>query len=119
EVGQSARIAGQKGPTGRVAFVAVQAQADMCNFAVKDRFPNRERGLRASAVLRVQVLNQPEKQRLTIPEAALLEDQEPPVVIVAEEVTTAKDAEGKEEKRGQARQLQAVLGIRDREQHRV
>jgi len=119
EVGQPARIAGQKGPPGRVTFVAVQAQADTGNFAVKVRFRNRERGLRASAVLRIQVLTQPEKERLTIPEAALLEDQEPPVVIVVEEVTTEKDAEGKEEKRGKARQLRAVLGIRDREQHRV
>lgn len=119
EVGQPARVAGHKGPPGRVAFVAVQAQADTGNFAVKVRFPNRELGLRASAVLRVQALTQPEKKRLTIPEAALLEDQEPPAVVVAGEVTRAKDAEGKEEKRGKARQLRAVLGVRDRERHRV
>jgi len=119
EVGQPARLVGHKGPPGRVSFVAVQAQSDTGNFAVKVRFPNRDLALRANAVLRVQVRTQPEKERLTIPEDALLEDQDPPVVVVVEEITTEKNDEGKEEKHGKARQLEAVLGIRNREQHRL
>jgi membrane fusion protein, multidrug efflux system len=104
--------------TGKVAFIAVQAQPETGNFFVKARFPNREAKLRANGVVRVHVLTQPESKRLTIPEAALYEDQVPPTVIVADDVEIKKNAEGKEEKFAKARKLHAVIGVRDRE-HRV
>jgi len=106
-------------PVGEVAFIAVQAQADTGNFLAKVRFPNPELRLRANMVVRVQVLTQPEKERLTIPEAALMEDQNQPFVVVVEDVKTEKDKEGHEQKHGEARKLRAILGVRDREKHLV
>jgi hypothetical protein len=47
------------------------------------------------------------------------EDQDPPAVVVVEGVEKKKDDAGKEETVGKARVLQAVLGVRDRGQHRV
>jgi membrane fusion protein (multidrug efflux system) len=104
--------------TGKVAFIAVQAQPETGNFFVKVRFPNSDARLRANAVVRVHVLTQPESKRLTVPEAAVHEDQDPPTVIVADDVETKKNAEGKEEKFAKAKILHAVIGVRDRE-HRV
>jgi RND family efflux transporter MFP subunit len=118
-LGQPARAAGAKTAAGKVTFIAVQAQPETGNFAVKVRFPNRDLSLRANAVLRVEILTQPEKERLTIPEAALLEDQEPPLVVVAAGVAAKKNDEGKEDKVGKARRLRPVLGVRDRRQHLV
>src|SRR5262249_15053614 len=104
---------------GKLVFLAEQAQPDTGNFYVKVRFPNRELRLRANSVVRVEVLTEPEKKRLTIPEAALQEDQDPPIVIVAADVKTEKDSAGKEEKIAKARKLQAILGVRDRDRHVV
>ncbi|MBI3407478.1 MAG: efflux RND transporter periplasmic adaptor subunit [Planctomycetes bacterium] len=106
-------------PQGNLVFLAEQAQADTGNFFVKVRFPNRELRLRANTVVRVEVVTQPEKKRLTIPEAALQEDQDPPIVIVAADVKSEKDSAGKEEKTAKARKLQAILGVRDRNRHVV
>src|SRR5205814_2310770 len=83
--------------------------AETGNFVVKVRFPNQDAKLRANTVVRVQVMTQPEKKRLTIPVAALYEDQEPPMVIVAEDVTAKKNAEGKEEKFAKAKKLRALV----------
>jgi len=105
-------------PSGKVVFIAVQAQAETGNFAVKVRFPNPAGQLRANAIFPVQVQTEPEKQRLTIPEAALMEDQTPPAVVVIQE-ETRKNKKGEEEKIWKARKLQAVLGVRDRSQHVV
>jgi RND family efflux transporter MFP subunit len=128
-VGQPAEIVNGDGhaagdahaPVGKVVFVAVQAQADTGNFAVKVRFPNRSwRGLRANTVVHVRVETQEPRPRLTIREAALMEDQQPPAVIVVEDVETKKDEETeKEEKVGKARKLQAVIGVRDRHEQIV
>jgi RND family efflux transporter MFP subunit len=126
KLNQEARIAAKEEPSnktpssskGKITFIAVQALPETGNFAVKVRFPNRELKLRANTVLRVQVLIQPEKKRLTIPEAALLEDQVPPRVIVVQEVKSVKNAEGKEEKVGKARKLRVVTGVRDRNQEK-
>jgi membrane fusion protein, multidrug efflux system len=105
-------------PSGKVVFIAVQAQAETGNFAVKVRFPNPAGQLRANAIFPVQVQTEPEKQRLTIPEAALMEDQTPPAVVVIQE-ETRKNKKGEDEKIWKARKLQAVLGVRDRSQHVV
>ncbi len=102
-----------------MVFIAVQAQADTGNFLAKVRFPNPDLRLRANMVVRVQVLTQPEEERLTIPEAAVMEDLNQPFVVVVEDVKTEKDKEGHDQKLGEARKLQAVLGIRDREKHLV
>jgi len=101
-------------PQGKVVFIAVQAQADTGNFAVKVRFPNPDLKIRSNTVASVQVQIKPEQERLTIPETGLLEDQDPPAVILVENVETKKNAEGKEEKVGKARKLQAKVGVRDR-----
>jgi RND family efflux transporter MFP subunit len=117
---QAARVVGTKDAAdGKVVFVAPQAQPETGNFAVKVRFPNKGLGMLANTVVRVQVQTEPEKERLTIPEAALLEDQDPPTVIVLDKLETKKNKEDKEEKVGVARRLQATVGVRDREWHVV
>jgi RND family efflux transporter MFP subunit len=111
------------GPTnGKVVFLAPVAQTDTGNFAVKVRFPNKDGRLLANTVIRVQAETQPEKERLTIPEAALLEDQDPPAVVVVDKLETKKvmdEGEEKEQKFGVARKLLATVGVRDREWHVV
>jgi len=100
-------------PAGQVVFIAVQGQAEG-SFAVKARFPNRDFGLRANALVALQVLTQSKKDVLSLPTRALSADQVPPgVILVAEE----KDKEGKS--RFKARRLQAIVGIRDRSQDLV
>jgi multidrug efflux pump subunit AcrA (membrane-fusion protein) len=122
QLSQAARIGGfEKNPAqsaanadGKVAFIADQAEAESGLLAVKVRFPNRDLKMRANAVVRIRVLTQPGKACWAIPEAALMEDQEPPSIIVVEDVETKKNADGKEEETAKARRLQAVIGVRDR-----
>jgi membrane fusion protein (multidrug efflux system) len=101
------------GKTGKIEFIAEQAEMDTGNLAVKVRFPNKEFKLRASTTLRLYVLTQEKACTLTIPMTALLEDQDPPSVIVVDDFKIAKK-EGKDIKVGKARKLQVILGIRDR-----
>jgi multidrug efflux pump subunit AcrA (membrane-fusion protein) len=122
QLGQSARIGGidkdsahpAADAEGRLAFIADQAEAESGLLAVKVRFLNRDLKMRANAVVRIRVLTQPGKACWAIPEAALMEDQEPPSIIVVEDVETKKNADGKEEETGKAKRLQAVIGVRDR-----
>jgi RND family efflux transporter MFP subunit len=100
--------------TGKIVYIALQAYAETGNYAVKVRFPNPDLRLRANAVLAVEVQTQPEKERLTIQDTALMEDQDPPGVIVFQDLKVEKTKEGKEEKRGKARLLKAIVGVRDR-----
>jgi RND family efflux transporter MFP subunit len=127
-IGQSARIGGfekqsafpiSADPEGKVEFIADQAEPETGNMAVKVRFPNKDARLRANTTLRVRVLTKPGKECLAIPEAALTEDQDPPSVVVVEDVETKKNEEGKDEQVGKARRLQAIVGIRDRVLHQV
>jgi hypothetical protein len=104
---------------GQVVFLADQAEPETGNFAVKLRFANKEARLRANRVLRVRVLCQPGKECLSLPEAAIQEDEVTPTVVVVVDVKTVKNAEGKEETRGEARRLPVVLGLRDRRTHQV
>lgn len=106
-------------PTGKVAFIAIQAQPDTGNFAVKVRFPNKSLELRANTVVRVQVMTQPEEPRLTIPDSALMEDTDPPGVVVIEDLKEVKNKDGKPEERGKARKLRVKIGVRDPQGHRV
>lgn len=100
---------------GMVAFVGVQAQAETGNVPVKVRFPNPQLRLRANTIVRIHVLTRPVKERLTIPEAALMEDLEIPSVLVVDDLKTEKDDHGEEKQLGKAHRLQAEIGIRDRE----
>jgi hypothetical protein len=116
-VGDTARgSAGEPGADaeGTIAFIAAQAEAESGLFAVKVRFPNRDLKLRANAVVRLRVLTRPGRACWAVPESALIEDQDPPGVVVVEEVEVKKNADGKEEQTGKARRLRAVLGVRDR-----
>lgn len=106
-------------PTGKVAFIAVQAQPETGNFAVKVRFPNMSLEFRANTVVRVQVQTQPEEPRLTIPDSALLEDMDPPGVVVVEDLKEVTNKDGKVEERGKARKLRVKIGVRDQHDHRV
>jgi membrane fusion protein (multidrug efflux system) len=123
-IGQKARIIVPKDspsmPAGKIEFIAVQAQPDTGSFAVKARFPNPDLRLRGGSILRIEALTSPEKPRVTIPESALLEDQEPPAVVIVKDLHVEKNAEtGKEEKIGTARKVRARIGIRNREWHVV
>jgi multidrug efflux system membrane fusion protein len=106
-------------PMGKVVFIAVQAQPETGNFAVKVRFPNPSLDLRANTVLRVQVQTKEEQARLTIPESALMEDTDPPMVVVVEDLKPVKNKDGKDEERGKARKLRAKIGVRDPNEKRV
>ncbi|MGH9677465.1 MAG: efflux RND transporter periplasmic adaptor subunit, partial [Candidatus Acidiferrum sp.] len=106
-------------PTGKVVYIAVQAQAETGNFPVKIRFLNPDLRLRANAVVRVDVLTDQERERLSIREIVLQEDQDPPSVIVVEDVETKKHDAGQEEKIGKAKKLIARIGVRDRDKQRV
>jgi RND family efflux transporter MFP subunit len=124
--GQPARIgavdeppSGASNVEGKVAFIANQAEIDTGNFAVKLRFPNEHLGLRANMMLRVRVLTTPGKACLTLPESALLEDQDPPGVIVVDDYKVVKTKEGKDVETGTARKLRVKIGIRDRGLHLV
>jgi RND family efflux transporter MFP subunit len=119
--GQRARLAVAQGPEKRkrpsdgvVVFVGPQGQPDTGNVPVKVRFPN-VCDMRANTVLRVEVETQPETDRLVIPESALREDEDRPSVLVAVDVKTEKDDKGAEERRGKAKKLLVVPGVRARD----
>jgi RND family efflux transporter MFP subunit len=123
ELGQPAHVGSVDGtaggpttadPEGKVVFIADQAEAETGLFAVKVRFPNGDLKLRSSSVARVRILTKPGKACWAIPESALLEDQDPPSIVVVEDVEVKKNAEGKDEQIGKARRLQAKIGMRDR-----
>jgi RND family efflux transporter MFP subunit len=104
---------------GRIEYIAEQAEPETGNIAVKVRLSNQEAHLRANRVLRIRVLTQPTRECLSLPEAAVMEDEEPPSVVIVEDVKTGKNDEGKEETTGVARRLQVELGVRDRTLHQV
>jgi membrane fusion protein, multidrug efflux system len=104
--------------TGKIVFIADQAEVDSGNFAVKARFPNTRLKLPGYVTLRAQVLTTPGKAALTLPESAVMEDQDPPAVIVVEDEKVEKKGE-KETQTGTARKLQLRVGIRDRILHLV
>ena len=103
---------------GRIVFIADQAQAETGTIAIKARFPNQYRKLRGNTLVRAQVLTDKKSRCFTIPEAALLEDQEEPAVLVVE-TEKKKDKEGEEKEEHHVHKYQVKLGLRDRESHRV
>jgi RND family efflux transporter MFP subunit len=119
---QSAALgtSGNEGPEGEIIFISPIAEADTSLFAVKVRFPNRaqffwQREWRANTAVKVQVSTQSRSKTWVVPVDALMEDQEPPAVIVIEDLKTEKNKEGKEEKIGKAQILAAEVGLRDHE----
>ncbi len=105
--------------TGQIEYIAEQAEPETGNFAVKVRFNNKEAHLRANRVMRLRVLTQPGRECLSLPEAAVSEDQEVPTVVIVEGIKVEKNEDGKEETVGTARRLQVTLGVRDRLLHQV
>jgi multidrug efflux pump subunit AcrA (membrane-fusion protein) len=120
KVGQEARLseAGEEGDKkenlGRVVFIGPGAQPETGTIAVKVRFPNRSLGLRANTLHSLRVLTESKKDCLSLPESAVMEDQDPPAVLVAE---PGKNAKGEVEYK--AKKYLAVLGLRDDKEHRV
>jgi RND family efflux transporter MFP subunit len=92
QVGMKAQVGGLdkdasgegSGTEGAVAFIAEQAEPDTGNFAVKVQFPNKDARLPVNAVVQVRVQTKPEKECFAIPEAALMEDSDPPTVVIVE-----------------------------------
>jgi membrane fusion protein (multidrug efflux system) len=127
QVGQSARIGGVDrdpadagaDPEGKVEFIADQAEVESGLIAVKVRFPNGDLKLRANTVTRLRVLTKPDKACWAIPEAALMEDSDPPSVVVVEDKEEKPLPNGKVEETGKARRLRAIIGIRDRVKKQV
>jgi multidrug efflux pump subunit AcrA (membrane-fusion protein) len=104
---------------GKVIYIADQAEPETGNFAVKVRFANKEAHLRSNRVLRIRVQTQPTRECLALPESAMMEDEDPPTVVIVENVQTKKNEDGKEETTGVARRLQVELSLRDRTLHLV
>ena len=112
----------RSGPKGRLVMIADRADPDTGNFAVKVRFSNSgppSEKLRPNTALRVRILTGSSTTRsadepvLSIPESALLEDTDPPNVVIVE-TEVKKNKEGKEETVVTARRLQATIGLRSR-----
>ena len=125
-IGQPAKSGGVDGEAspapeaeGRIEYIADQAEPETGNLALKVRLSNKDAHLRANSVLRIRVLTKPARECLSLPEAAVMEDEDPPTVVLVENVKTATNAEGKEETTGVARRLQVELGVRDRSLHQV
>jgi multidrug efflux system membrane fusion protein len=125
-VGQNAKLiakdqstAGKGSPMGAITYIGLQAQTETGNFLIKARFPNTDLHFRANQVVRLDVETQKKKQRLVIKDSALMEDHDPPFVVIAQEVRTKKNKDDQEEKTGTARRVYAFLGVRDREHRTV
>jgi RND family efflux transporter MFP subunit len=96
---------------GRIVFISEQAQVETGTVAIKARFPNQNRKLRANVLLRVQVLTAKESNCTTIPASALLEDQEETAVLVVE-TEKKKNKKGEEEEEHHVHKLQVKTGLR-------
>ncbi len=122
QVGQPARIGGLDrdpadtgtDPEGTVTFIADQAELESGLIAVKVRLANRDLKLRANTVTRLRVLTKPDKACWAIPEAALMEDSDPPTVVVVEDKEEKPLPNDKTEETGKAHRLRAIIGVRDR-----
>jgi multidrug efflux pump subunit AcrA (membrane-fusion protein) len=102
---------------GQVEYIAEQAEPETGNFAVKVRFSNAEAHLRANRVIRFRVETKPTRECLSIPETALQESEEPPTVVVVDQIKIVKDKDtGKEDTVGVAHRVEVVLGVRNKGQ---
>jgi RND family efflux transporter MFP subunit len=113
---------GEVAAAGEIAYIADQAEPETGNIAVKVRLDNKMLHLRANRVLHVTILTRPydpDSEMLTLPVSAIMEDEEPPTVVIVEDEKMETNAEGKEETRGTARRLQVKLGVRDSRKKQV
>jgi multidrug resistance efflux pump len=110
------------GPTGKIKFIADRADPDTGNFAVKVRFENSAKPayrLRPNMPVRIRVITGMSSNP-SIRESAVLEDTDPPTVVIVEAIEVKKDKEGKEETFGKARRVQVKkIGLRDRVQGQI
>jgi RND family efflux transporter MFP subunit len=99
---------------GRVVFLADQAESDTGCFAMKVRFANKGPApLRAGAVVRLRVLTANDNDHFAVKESALMDDQDPPGVIVVDDPKIEKNKEGDDEVvAGTARRLRAEVVLR-------
>jgi RND family efflux transporter MFP subunit len=104
-----------KKPSGTVVFIASQADPETGNLPVKMRFPNKKLQLQANQVVRLEVETQPEKKRTVIRQLALMEDQDPPAVLVIfnKEKEAKKDDKGETYYAYKCHKLEAEVGIRE------
>ena len=101
--------------TGEIVSIPNKADPETGNFAVKVRLDNNMANpLRANRVLHLLVTTRPAEELLSLPVAAIMDDEDPPTVIIVEDVKTEKNADGKEETHGVAKRLPVKLGVRDR-----
>jgi RND family efflux transporter MFP subunit len=101
---------------GRLVFLGVTAFPDTGNFPVKVRFKNEDLEYKVGTIMHVLVQTKPKVKRCVVPDEAIMEDQNPPAVIIVENIET-REKEGKKEQFGKARKLNATLGVRDRAKH--
>ncbi len=101
-------------PEGKVVFIGRQAQSATGSFEVKVRFPNQELKLSANTLVQILVRTTAPQERLVVPTDALMEDQEPPGVII---VPTLRNED--KEKVGKVRVLQAKVGVYNRQRRLV
>ena len=99
---------------GEIAFIAEQAEPETGNYAVKARFSNKEAHLRANRVVRICVLTKPGRECVSLPIAAVQEDEEKPTVVIVLEEKRKNEKTGEEETVFVARRLEVELGVRDR-----
>jgi RND family efflux transporter MFP subunit len=109
--GQTAHLKEDDDAEGTVEYIAPIALAETGNFAVKVRFTNPELRLRVNMVIRIEVQTEAATERFAVPVSALLEDQDPPAVIVVAE-NTVTNADGEPETILVARKLWAEVGVR-------
>jgi RND family efflux transporter MFP subunit len=98
---------------GHIVFVADRAEVSAGNFAVKARFPNACPGIHGNVTYKAHVQIAKPRPALTLPESAIMEDEESPRVIVVTGSKLEMNKTGKEIETGQAHKLRVKLGIRD------
>ena len=113
---------------GAVAYVSDKAEPESGCFVVEVCFPNNSPHphLRGGVVQRVRVQTRDGDQvgkllgadGVVLQEDWLIEDHDPPTVIVVDKIETKKDDEGKPMEVGTAKRMSAVVVVHDRE-HKV
>jgi membrane fusion protein (multidrug efflux system) len=103
--------------SGEIVLIDARAEPETGNFAVKIRLDNKSAHLRANRVLHVGILTQPGAEHLSLPVSAVMEDEDPPTVVIVE--TKKEIKEGKEEETFIAHRVRVTLGVRDRKLKQV
>ncbi|HVS38056.1 MAG TPA: efflux RND transporter periplasmic adaptor subunit, partial [Gemmataceae bacterium] len=109
---------------GSVVYVSDKAEPESGCFVVKVRFHNSSPHphLRGDIVQRVRVQTRTSEQAadllgekgVVLQEQWLIEDHDPPSVVIVEDIKIGKDDEGKPQETGTAKRLSATVVVRDR-----